>query len=124
MADDKVLSQSEIDALMESVAPARGTAKEKVAPSQTKSPHPQPSSLPTADNIKALTEKITELTNRLDRLEKAVSRIKYQPNGSLTMAQFAENFRCTSCNSQGFLAFFVKCTHCGQVKLWGSWPTK
>lgn len=124
MSDDKVLSQSEIDALMESAAPAQRTAKEGGIPSRAKSPHTQPPPVPPTDNIKALTEKLTELANRLDRLEKTVNKIKQPANGGLAMVQLAQNFRCTSCDNQGFFAFFVKCTHCGQIKLWGSWPIK
>lgn len=122
MSDDKILSQSDIDALVESVAPPLGGAKERGNAQKVSTPHHHPSTPPPQD-IKALSEKITELTDRLNRLEKAVGKLKQPTNGNAALAQFAQNFRCTSCNSQGFLAFFVKCTHCGQVKLWGSWPT-
>lgn len=120
MSDDKILSQSDIDALVESVAPSLASAREKGGAPKVSTSHHQ--SIPPSQDIKALSEKIAELTDRLDRLEKAVSKLKQPPNGSTGMAQFVHSFRCTSCNSQGFLAFFVKCTQCGQVKLWGSWP--
>ncbi len=123
MSDDRVLSQSDIDALMESVAPRLGGAREKVVSTRAGTSHPQPAPPPTHD-IKALTEKIAELADRLDRLEKTVSKLKQSANSGAGMAQLAQNFRCSSCESQGFLAFFVKCTHCGQIKLWGSWPPK
>lgn len=134
MPDDRVLSQSDIDALIESVAPQSRAAKEKgiitttpkpgkeVEPERATAVHPSSHSSLSPYDIKALNDKIAELANRLDKLEKALSKTRQSANDSLGVAQFAQNFRCTSCNSQGFIAFFVKCTNCGQVKLWGSWP--
>ncbi len=124
MSDDRLLSQSDIDALVESVAPKLGGTKEKDAAGRTSTAHSQPAHAPPTQDIKSLSEKIAELADRLDKLEKTVSKLKQPTNSSSGMAHFAQNFRCTSCNSQGFLAFFVKCTRCGQIKLWGSWPPK
>jgi hypothetical protein len=129
MSDDELLSQSDIDALVESVASRSRATGEKVISARTpkasreieperatmpRSPSPSP---PSPRDIEALNDKIAKLADRLDKLEKAL-------NGNFGMSQLAQNFRCTSCNSQGFIAFFVKCTRCGQVKLWGSWPQK
>ncbi|MFP3975014.1 MAG: hypothetical protein ACLFVK_02190 [Dehalococcoidia bacterium] len=33
-----------------------------------------------------------------------------------------QNFRCSSCGSQGFVAELVKCTVCGEESWWGWWP--
>jgi len=33
-----------------------------------------------------------------------------------------QNFRCSSCGSQGFVAGLVKCTVCGEENWWGWWP--
>lgn len=129
MSDDELLSQSDIDALIESVAShPRATgekvisaktpkADRKIEPERVTASRSPSSSPPSPRDIEALNDEIAKLTNRLDKLEKAI-------NGNLGMTQLAQTFRCTSCNSQGFIAFFVKCTRCGQVKLWGSWPQK
>lgn len=122
MSDDKILSQSDIDALVESVAGAPGGTREKGMAARTTAPHHPQAPTPSPHDIKALTDKIIELSERLEKLEKAVSKLKQPGNGGAGMTQFVHGFRCTSCNSQGFLAFFVKCTRCGEIKLWGSWP--
>jgi outer membrane biosynthesis protein TonB len=151
MADENVLSQADIDALLAAAPPPKPSPakveavyeepeeipkplpkvvtkpkpRAPVEPVETIAPHPAPVStyVPrkekgSSNEVEYLNSKMTDLTNRLARAEITISELNQ------TIKGLSQSFRCDACNSQGFVAFYVKCTDCGKGKWWGWWPKK
>ena len=57
--------------------------------------------------IAAIDDKVEELSHNLKKRH-----------------ELRENFQCEHCDSKGTVAFFTKCTSCGQERWFGWWPRK
>ncbi len=151
MADEKVLSQADIDALLaksgqrqvvagvaaqQQTAPvstsqttskvSQATTKIKVTPTKINTSHPAPSvpratlprSVPPSE-VELLRATVADLRNRLDRLEAAMVKSQRVPH-----CDIRKIYHCDSCNSQGQVAIYTKCTNCDEENWWGWWPKK
>lgn len=151
--NDGVLSQEQIDAMLSggneepvvNLTPtnldeirASGTPLQAAAAAAAVAPTPAPA--PAAD-----TGAITDLANRVARLEASVSQagasaadvqgilaqlqeLSSKVEGMMTGMQGTvgygarQTFVCSSCQNQGHVAAKLNCTVCGEDNWWGWWP--
>lgn len=144
MSDEKVLSQADIDAILAKSAqrPAAAVAtsqqqnvsvnepkiapKVKAIPQKTEIARPL-NSIPQKTPVRAaspseveiLRATVADLRNRLDRIEATVMKSQ-----KVSRCDIKKMFHCDSCNSQGMVALYTKCTNCGKENWWGWWPKK
>jgi len=72
------------------------------------------------NEVMLLRAAVNDLTNRLTRMEIALTEAqKTAANSSIN-----KMFQCDSCGSKEFVSFNVKCTKCGKQSWWGWWPLK
>lgn len=138
-----VMSQSDIDAMISSATDigSETPAPAQVAPEEPAAAAPAEPAAPAAGDGAALTDVI----ERLAKLEAAVSKLKKDGGGQgpalaknvkalgVQLDEIAQHlpntlgygvrasFQCASCTAQGLVAARVFCTHCGTETALGWW---
>jgi len=143
MSDEKVLSQADIDAILAKSAqrPAAAVAtsqqqnvpvnkpkitpkvraipqKTEVAQPLNSAPQKAPLRAASPSEVELLRATVADLRNRLERIEATVMK------SQKASCDIKKMFHCDSCNSQGMVALYTKCTNCGKENWWGWWPKK